>query len=144
MVEMSVDVEDELIRAMREELDSAFAEEKCDTVNAESSVANVATEGERRKRAMMAVLAVSVRTQRLYFVVRSAIMSLISALIFFFVVWYLGTIGVVQAVFLGIFVFVASLVLSRLFDKQIVKVSKRIITFLNRHKRARTFVLKKL
>jgi ABC-type transport system involved in cytochrome bd biosynthesis fused ATPase/permease subunit len=92
----------------------------------------------------MGILAASVRTQRLYFVVRSAIMSLISALVVLIVVWYLGTIGVVQAVFLGIFLFVVSLVVSRLFDRQIVNVSKKIIRFLNRHGRAREFVLKKL
>lgn len=144
MVETDVDVEDELVRAMREELERAFVEEKCDVVHAEDSVADADAECEKRKRTMMGVLAASVRTQRLYFVIRSAVMSLISALITFIVVWYLGTIGVAQAVFLGVFLFVASLVVSRLFDKQIVNLSKRIISFLSRHKRARTFVLKKL
>jgi ABC-type transport system involved in cytochrome bd biosynthesis fused ATPase/permease subunit len=144
MVETGVDFEDELILAMREELERVFAEEKRDTVNAESSIADADAECERRKRTMMGVLAASVRTQRLYFVIRSAIMSLISALMFFIVVLYLGTIDAAQAVFLGIFLFVASLVLSRLFDKPIVNLSKSIVNFLNRHKRARAFVLKKL
>jgi Flp pilus assembly protein TadB len=144
MVETGVDFEDELILAMQEELESALAEEKCAVANAESSGANADAERERRKKAMMGILVASVRTQRLYFVVRSAIMSLISALVVLIVVWYLGTIGVVQAVFLGIFLFVVSLVVSRLFDRQIVNVSKKIIRFLNRHGRAREFVLKKL
>ena len=144
MVETGVAVEDELILAMHEELERALAEENCPVVKAENSVADADAERERRKKAMMGILASSVRTQRLYFVVRSAIMSLISALITFIIVGYLGSIGVVQVVFLGIFLFVASLVVSRLFDRQIVKVSKKIISVLNRHKRARTFVLKKL
>jgi Flp pilus assembly protein TadB len=144
MVETGVDFEDELILAMQEELESALAEENCNAVNAAGSVANADAERERRKKAMMGILAVSVRTQRLYFVVRAAIMSLISALITLIVVWYLGAIGVAQAVFLGIFLFVSSLVVSRLFDRQIVKVSKRIVNFLSRHRRARTLVLKKL
>ena len=144
MVETGVDFEDELILAMQEELERALAEEKRDAANAEGSVANADAECERRKKAMMGILAASVRTQRLYFVVRSAIMSLISALITFIIVGYLGSIGVVQVVFLGIFLFVASLVVSRLFDGQIVKVSKKIISVLSRHKRARTFVLRKL
>lgn len=144
MVETDIDVKDELIRAMREELESAFVEEKCDAVYAESKTADAEADFEKRKKTMMGILAASVRTQRLYFVVRSAIMSLISALMFFVVVWYLGTIDVIQVVFLSIFLFAASLVLSRLFDRQIVTVSKRIVNFLNRHKRARSFVLKKL
>jgi Flp pilus assembly protein TadB len=139
MMETDVDVEDELIRAMREELERALTEEKCDAATADADA-----ECKKRKRTMMSLLVASVRTQRLYFVVRSAIMSLISALMFFIVVWYLGTIGVVQVVVLSIFLFAASLVLSRLFDKQIVKLSKRIINFLGRHERARRFVLKKL
>jgi ABC-type transport system involved in cytochrome bd biosynthesis fused ATPase/permease subunit len=71
-------------------------------------------------------------------------MGLMSALITFIVVWYLGMIDVAEAVFLGIFVFVVSLVVSRLFDKQIVRVSKKIVNFLNKHRRLRTFVLKNL
>lgn len=143
MVEPDADVEDELIRAMREELEKALAEEECDAIHAEDKVAYADTDCEKRKRTMMSLLAASVRTQRLYFVVRSAIMSLMSALITLIVVWYLGTIGVAQAVFLGIFLFVASLVVSRLFDKQIVKASTKIVRVLNRHSRASKFVLKK-
>jgi ABC-type transport system involved in cytochrome bd biosynthesis fused ATPase/permease subunit len=123
-----VDVENELIRAMREEFEGVVAKELCDSVSAR----------------VTGVLVASVRIQRLYFVIRSTIMGLMGALITFIVVWYLGMIGVVQAVFLGIFVFVVSLVASRLFDKQIVIVSKKIVSFLNKHRRLRTFVLKNL
>jgi ABC-type transport system involved in cytochrome bd biosynthesis fused ATPase/permease subunit len=126
--EIDVDVEDELIRAMREELEGVVAKELCDSVSA----------------GVTGVLVASVRIQRLYFVIRATIMGLISALITFIVVWYLGMIDVAEAVFLGIFVFVVSLVVSRLLDKQIVRVSKKIVTFLNKHRRLRTFVLKNL
>jgi ABC-type transport system involved in cytochrome bd biosynthesis fused ATPase/permease subunit len=135
MVETGVSFEDELIVAMQGELESALAEEKSDAADAER---------ERRKKAMMSILAASVRTQRLYFVVRSAIISLISALITFIIVGYLGSIDAVEAVLLGIFVFVAALVVSRLFDRPIVTVSKKIISVLGRHKRARGFVLRHL
>ncbi len=123
-----MDVEDELIRAMREELEGVVAKELRDSVSA----------------GVTGVLVASVRIQRLYFVIRATIMGLMSALITFIVVWYLGMIDVAEAVFLGIFVFVVSLVVSRLFDKQIVRVSKKIVNFLNKHRRLRTFVLKNL
>ena len=139
MVGTGVDFEDELIQAMRDELEGAFNEETRGGLAAEDDA-----ERERRKSVMMSVLAASVRTQRLYFVIRSSIMSSISALIFFVAVLYLGTVDVVQAVFLGVFLFAASLVLSRLLDKQIIALSKRIVNYLNRHKRASEFVLKKL
>jgi len=77
-------------------------------------------------------------------VVRSVLMSLISAMIYFIVVLYFGTIDAVQAAFLGVFVFIVALVVSRLFDKQIVAMSKKIISILNRYKKIRAFVLKRL
>jgi ABC-type transport system involved in cytochrome bd biosynthesis fused ATPase/permease subunit len=134
MSKTGVDDKDYLIQAMRKDLDRILTEESAD---ANSQFA-------KTRRAMKAVLVESVQTQRLYFVVRSVLMSLISALIYFIVVLYLGAINAVQAAFLGAFVFVAALVVSRLFDKQIVKVSKKIIRFLNKYRRIRTFVLKRL
>lgn len=134
MSETGVDDKDNLIRAMQKDLNRILTEESGD---ADSQFA-------RTRSAMTAVLVESVQTQRLYFVVRSVLMSLISALIYFVVVLYFGTINAVQAAFLGVFVFIVALVVSRLFDKQIVTASKKIISFLNKYQRIRTFVLKRL
>jgi len=134
MSEKGVDNQDYLIRAMQKDLDRILTEESGD---ADSQPA-------RTQRAMTTVLVESVQTQRLYFVVRSVLMSLISALIYFIVVLYFGTIDAVQAAFLGVFVFIFALVVSRLFDKQIVAVSKKIIRFLNKYRKIRIFVLKRL
>ena len=134
MPETGVDDTDYLIGAMKKELDKLLAEKSDD-----ASSQSVNTKG-----AMMAVIVDSVQTQRLYFVVRSVLMSLISALIYFTVVLYFGTIDAVQAAVLGVFVFIIALVFSRLFDKQIVRASKKIIHYLNRYERVRTFVLKRL
>ena len=134
MPKTDLDDNDQLIRVMQKDLDRILAEESVD-----ASFQSAGTRG-----AMTAVIAESVYTQRLYFVVRSVLMSLISALIYFLVVLYLGAIDAVQAAFLGVLVFVAALIMSRLFDKQIVTASKKIISFLNKHKRTKTFVLKKL
>ena len=126
--------EDYLIRAMQKDLDRILAEESGDQ----------SSQFVKTREAMMTVLVDSVQTQRLYFVVRSVLMSLISALIYFVVVLYFGTIDAVQAAFLGVFVFIVALVVSRLFDKQIVRASKKIIAYLNRYERIRGFVLKRL
>ena len=126
--------EDYLIRVMRKDLDMILSEE----------LGDAGTKFVEAREAMMTVLVDSVQTQRLYFVVRSVLMSLISAMIYFIVVLYFGTIDAVQAAFLGVFVFIVALVVSRLFDKQIVRASKKIIQYLNKYKRIRTFVLKRL
>lgn len=134
MSKADLDDNDQLIRAMERDFDRILTEESGD-----KGSQLVETRG-----AMNAIIAESVRTQRLYFVVRSVLMSLISALIYFLVVLYLGAIDAVQAAFLGVFVFVAALIVSRLFDRQIVHASKKIISFLNKHERLRTFVLQRL
>ena len=134
MSEKGVDDKDYLIRAMRKDFDRIITEE----------LGDAGSQFARTRSAMTAVLSESVHTQRLYFVVRSVLMSLISALIYFLVVLYFGTINAVQAAFLGVFVFIVALVVSRLFDKQIVTASKKIIRFLNKYTRISKFVLKRL
>jgi len=134
MSEIGVEDTDYLIRAMQKDLDKLLAAQSSDQ----------GSQLERTRGAMMTVLTDSVQTQRLYFVVRSVLMSLISALIYFVVVLYFGTIDAVQAAFLGVFVFIVALVVSRLFDKQIVRVSKKIIYYLNKYHKIRAFVLKRL
>lgn len=134
MAEADLDKNDHLIHAMKKDLERILAKESGD----------VSSQSTGARGAMNEVIAESVRTERLYFVVRSVLMSLISAVIYFFVVLYFGAIDAVQAAFLGVFVFVVALVVSRLFDRQIVHASKKIISFLNKHNRIRAFVLKKL
>ena len=126
--------EDYLIRVMQKDLDMILAEEPD----------YAGSQFVKAREAMMTVLVDSVQTQRLYFVVRSVLMSLISAMIYFVVVLYFGTIDAVQAALLGVFVFIVALVVSRLFDKQIVRASKKIIQYLIKYERLRTFVLKRL
>jgi len=134
MSQTGLDDKDHLIQAMRKDLDRILAEESRDTDSQFTSI----------QRAMTPILVESVQTQRLYFVVRSLLMSLISALIYFLVVLYFGTIDAVQAAFIGVLVFVVALIVSRVFDKQIVNASKKIIHFLNNYKRIKSFVLRRL
>jgi len=142
-----LDLDDALIQAMQEELDRILMNEVCESIKLEKGINKVSQkeldlECEKRKNSVLKILSKSVRTQRLYFVLRSLFMGLISALITFSMILYLGTIDFVQAVFLGIFVFVFSLVFTRLFDEQIVSVSMKIISFLEKHNRLRSIVLK--
>jgi hypothetical protein len=86
MSEIVVDEKDSLIRAMQNDLDRLLPEEIRETT----------PEFIGTRQAMTAVLAESVQTQRLYFVVRSVLMSLISAVVYFTVVLYLGTINAIH------------------------------------------------
>lgn len=147
MTQTDIDSEDALIQAMQEDLERVVMREVCESIQLEKGSNKVtqkklAIECNRRKNTVMKLLNASVRTQRLYFVLRSIFMGFISAFITFTVILYLGTIDFVQAIFLGIFVFTFSLMFSRLFDTQIVFVSMKIIRFLEKHDRIRSIVLR--
>jgi len=93
------------------------------------------------KIAVVKALLLSTWLQRLYFIIRSFIMGLLSASVTFLFILYFGSINVRLQVVLGMFTFVFSLAVSRLFDVQIVKATKSIIAFLGNHKSLRDFVL---
>jgi hypothetical protein len=105
---------------------------------------NEAPTGSKRdveKKAVIKALLVSTWQQRLYFIVRSVIMGLLSASVTFIVILYFGSINFRLQVVLGMFTFVFSLAVSRLFDVQIVKATRKIVDVLGYHKSLRNFVL---
>ncbi len=101
------------------------------------------TKNERNvgKKAVIKALLISTWHQRLYFIIRSFIMGLLSALITFTFVLYFGSLTLATEIPLGISAFVISLAISRLMDVQIVRATKAMVAFLSNHKRARDLIL---
>ena len=99
------------------------------------------SESEIEKRGVIKVLLFSTWLQRLYFIIRSFLMGLIGAAVTYLVVWYLGSINVFGSIIMGTFVFVFSLVVTRLFDVQITKVTKKIVELMAGHKNIRDFIM---
>jgi hypothetical protein len=106
-------------------------------------VESVASEDKKEigKRAIIKVLLLSTWLQRLYFIIRSGIMGLMSAVVMDLFILFFGSINVVGGVLIGIFVFVFSLVVTRIFDAQIVKATKKVVEVLANHRGAREFVM---
>jgi hypothetical protein len=96
------------------------------------------------KTAVIKVLLFSTWLQRLYFIIRSALMGLISIVITFGIVLYLGKLDVGMAIIIGIIVFISSLGISRLFDIQIISVTKNVVKILDKHKIIRDFIINHL
>ena len=143
----SVINDDALFQAIQDEIDNlllnnVFQEIQPKNGSVHASQKDLEAEYSRRKSTVLDLFKTSVKTQRLYFVLRSIVMGVISALITFSVIIYLGTINFIQSFFLGISVFIFSLMLSRLFDNQIVSLSMKIIEFLEKHNRLKTVILK--
>ena len=97
---------------------------------------------ELEKRAVIKVLLFSTWLQRLYFIIRSFLMGLISAAVTYLIVWYLGSINVIGSIVIGTFVFVFSLAMTRLFDTQITQVTKKIVELMASHRGIRDFIMK--
>jgi hypothetical protein len=94
-----------------------------------------------RERAVVKALLVSTWRTRLYFIIRSFIMGLLSTALTFLFVLIFHSITLTLAIPIGIFSFVFSLAVSRLFDVQIVKGTKAITDYLSNHKSLRNFIL---
>ena len=107
-----------------------------------STRASARAKSEIEKRAVIKVLLLSTWSQRLYFIIRSSIMGLISAVFTLLFISYFGSIDVFMGIVMGIVAFVFSLVVSRLFDVLIVKATKKIIASLGGHRTVRDFIMK--
>jgi VIT1/CCC1 family predicted Fe2+/Mn2+ transporter len=149
----SAESEDELMLAIQVELDEIVTREICDSVY-ESAYVNPSLQGksheeldaecQNRKDAIMNVISSSVCMQRLYFIIRSSIMGVITGLLTYsFISVFLIT-NFFALVLLGLFTFAVSLFLSRLLDAQIITFSNIILRYLDRYERARTFILNRL
>jgi hypothetical protein len=71
-------------------------------------------------------------------------MSILAMVVTFFYVSFFGQIGVILAVFMGVLIFIAGLVVTRLFDVQTVRVTKYIVKHLADHKKIRDFIMNHL
>ena len=106
--------------------------------------ASTQTERNAGKIAVINALLLASWLQRLYFVIRSLIMGILSAVIGLAFIIFLGSINFANGIALGVFTFAVSLVVSRFFDKQIVRITEHVITFLGKHIRLRDIVINHL
>jgi hypothetical protein len=93
------------------------------------------------KRAVIKVLLFSTWVQRLYFIIRSFIMGEIGGAATFLFIWYMGHVNAIENFEFGIIVFVLTLVITRLFDAQITKATKKIVELMANHRTIRDFIM---
>jgi hypothetical protein len=101
-----------------------------------------AEDKELEKRAVIKVLLFSTWLQRLYFIIRAFIMGQVGAAFTYLIIWYLGTINVIGSIIIGGFVFILSLVVTRLFDAQITQATKKLVELLANYGTIRDFIMK--
>jgi hypothetical protein len=104
--------------------------------------ATAETDKELEKRAVIKVLLFSTWLQRLYFIIRAFLMGQIGAAFTYLIILYLGTINVIGSIIIGAFVFILSLVVTRLFDAQITHATKKLVELMANHITIRDFIMK--
>ena len=97
---------------------------------------------EKIRREIAEAFVVSSWTQRVYFDVRSIIMTIFGAIITLVVFWRIDTVNVAGDFLLGFSTYFIALVLSRLFDSKIVQVSRNFLRYIEGHNRLRDFIVK--
>jgi hypothetical protein len=97
---------------------------------------------ELEKRAVIKVLLFSTWLQRLYFIIRAFLMGQVGAAFTYLIILYLGTINVIGSIIIGGFVFILSLVVTRLFDAQITQATKKLVELMANHITIRDFIMK--
>jgi len=148
-LEPTISVEEEIISKVLKELGSKLDEKaSCSEVTDPVCINNVLTkmnnseELQRIKNEIAEAFVISSWTQRIYFDVRSIMMTIFGAIITFLVFWRVGTVNVFGDFALGFATYFVALVLSRLIDSRIVKMSRGFLRFSDRHKRLRNFIVK--
>ena len=68
-------------------------------------------------------------------------MSLLGVVITFVYIMYFGKIDIYLGLILGVIVFVATFMITRLFDVQIVRATKSVVRWLGKYDRLRDFIM---
>ena len=144
-----ITIDDGLVENVLRELEDEFAEKvysknifDCACASNIISQVSVKEEKEKIKKDIAKAFVVSSWTQRIYFVVRTVIMTILGGIITLAVFWELGTINLIEDFILGISTYVVCLGLTRLFDAKIVNISQNVLGYLGSHTKLRDFIVK--
>ncbi len=102
---------------------------------------SIQTGCERGKRAVIKALLFSTWMERLYFIIRSFLMGLIGLVFTITSVYTLGRVNALETFLIGILAFTGGLFITRMFDTQTTRVTKKAVTMLSKHKRIRDAIM---
>ena len=141
MGEVKLDIDDETVRRTREEIEANAKTQIDPTLTNMILELLGAVEGDVQKDVIIKTLLAFTWVQRLYFIVRSALMGIMGAVLMAAIVLIIGKVDALQVAIIGVASFIASLAITRLCDASITASSKLIVTTLSRHERLRKMIL---
>ena len=142
MGELKLDIDDETVKRTREAVEQNVSNTQIDPQLTKIILEQIeGIDGEARKEAVIRALLASTWIQRLYFIIRSALMGLMGAGLTAAIVYLLGRVDAIQVAVIGVISFIVTLAITRLFDTQLTWRSKQIALRLSHHRRLRAVIL---
>jgi hypothetical protein len=139
--EVKLDIDDEGVRKTPEDVE-ANAKTQIDPLLINTILDQMGSaDGGVKKEVVIKALLAFTWGQRLYFIIRSAMMGLMGAVMTAGIVLFVGEVNALQVGVISVASFIATLAITRLFDARITAGSKRIVSSLSRHKRLRSAIL---
>ena len=141
MNDLKQDIDDETVKQTRKAVEENSSKTQIDLSLTNTILFQIKGIEEERKEAVIRALLSFTWTQRLYFIIRSALMGIMGAGMTAGIVYLFGKVDAIQVAAIGIISFIATLIITRVFDVQITRSSKWIVLILSHHRRLRSAIL---
>ena len=142
MNEPKLDIDDETVKQTREAVEQNASKTQIDPVLTNMILEQIeGIDGEKKKEAVVRALLAYTWTQKLYFIIRSALMGFMGAGVTAAIVYLLGKADAIQVAVIGVVSFIVTLAITRLFDAPVTRRSKQIVLRLSHHRRVLAVIL---
>ncbi len=142
MSEPKLDIDDETVKQTREAVEHNASKTQIDPLLTNMILEQIeGIDGEAKKEAVVRALLAYTWTQKLYFIIRSALMGFMGAGVTAAIVYLLGKADAIQVAVIGVVSFIVTLAITRLFDAPVTRRSKQIVLRLSHHRRVLAVIL---
>jgi hypothetical protein len=140
--EPKLDIDDETVKQTREAVEQNASKTQIDPHLTNMILEQIeGIDREARKEAVVRALLAYTWTQKLYFIVRSALMGFIGAGVTASMVYLLGKADAIQVAVISVISFIVTLAITRLFDAPMTRRSEQIVLRLSHHRRLLAAIL---
>ena len=142
MSEPKLDIDDETVKQTREAVEQNASKTQIDPLLTNMILEQIeGIDREAKKEAVVRALLAYTWTQKLYFIIRSALMGFMGAGVTAAIVYLLGKADAIQVAVIGVVSFIVTLAITRLFDAPVTRRSKQIVLRLSHHRRVLAVIL---
>jgi hypothetical protein len=140
--EPKLDIDDETVKQTREAVEHNASKTQIDPLLTNMILEQIeGIDSEAKKEAVVRALLAYTWTQKLYFIVRSALMGFIGAGVTASMVYLLGKADAIQVAVISVISFIVTLAITRLFDAPMTRRSEQIVLRLSHHRRLLAAIL---